>query len=151
MNDLYGKTNKFNYDNFCECSPTNLRYILHSLLTLNYMKNNSLNNINIVEIGGGYGGGCLFMYKLSSLFDININSYTIFDLQEPMILQKKYLKLHNININTINIFDDFKLSSNLFLISNYAFSENKIIEKEKEEEIPKTGDFNYYVNFKPTQ
>ncbi len=87
------------------------------------MEKNSLNNIDVVEIGGGYGGLCLFLHKLSDLFNIKIKSYTIFDLFEPMLLQKKYLELHNIEINVINLFDNFTLNNNSFLISNYAFSE----------------------------
>lgn len=122
-NDIYGKTNKFDFNDFCSCSPSNLRYILHSFLALQFMKNNSLNNIDIIEIGGGYGGLCLFIYKIAPIFDIVINSYTIFDLEYPMILQKKYLKLHNININTYDINSNFNLNNNSFLISNYAFSE----------------------------
>jgi hypothetical protein len=61
------------------------------LLILDHIKKNLLNNIDLVEICGGYGGLCLFIFKLSILFNISINSYTIFDLSEPMILQKKYL------------------------------------------------------------
>ena len=92
LNDYYGKTNKSTITNFTNCSPTNLRYILHSLLILTYMNECMLNNIDIVEIGGGYGGLCFFIEKLSKLFNININSYTIFDLPEPLLLQKKYLE-----------------------------------------------------------
>jgi hypothetical protein len=126
INDLYGKTIKTYFNDFCECSPTNLRYILHSLLIIEHIKKCSLNNVDIVEIGGGYGGLCFFLYKLCKLFSINIKSYTIFDLIEPMELQKKYLKIHDINIETINISDDFELNNNCFLISNYAFSEISI-------------------------
>ena len=34
LNDKYGLTNKHNFENFTTCSPTNLRYVLHSLLIL---------------------------------------------------------------------------------------------------------------------
>lgn len=37
-NDLYGNTRKFSFNNFTICSPSNLRYILHGLLILSYMK-----------------------------------------------------------------------------------------------------------------
>jgi hypothetical protein len=122
-NDKYGMPNKYEFENFCSCSPTNLRYLLHALIILKYMQDCNLNNINIVEIGGGYGGLTLFIFKLSFLFKININSYTIFDLLEPMLLQKKYLDLFNIKINTYEISENFTLNNNSFLISNYAFSE----------------------------
>ncbi len=61
-NDLYGQAEKTYFDNFCLCSPSNIRYIFHSLLILKHMEKNSLNNIDVVEIGGGYGGLCLFLH-----------------------------------------------------------------------------------------
>jgi hypothetical protein len=84
----------------------------------------NLNNIDVIEIGGGYGGLCFFLYKLSHLFNIHINSYSIFDLQEPLLLQKKYLE--NINVNGVHFttMDDLEnIKKNSFLISNYAYSE----------------------------
>ena len=80
LNDKYGKTIKYKYNNFTTCSPTNLRYMLHSLLILEDMKKHKLNNIDIIEIGCGYGGLCFFIHKIAPLYEININSYTIFDL-----------------------------------------------------------------------
>lgn len=88
LNDKYGKTKKYNLKNFMTCSPSNLRYLLHSLLFLEDMKKYKLNNIDIIEIGDGYGGLCLFIHNIAPLYEININSYTIFDLLEPYLLQK---------------------------------------------------------------
>jgi len=123
-NDLCGNTIKYNFNNFTCCSPTNLRYILHSFLILTYMNDCMLNNIDIVEIGGGYGGLCFFIYNLASLFNITIKSYSIFDLYYPLLLQQKYLE--NLNINNVNYMDldcIKNIKENSFLISNYAFSE----------------------------
>ena len=123
-NDFIGNPSKYVFDGFTNCSPTNLRYILHSLLILTYMKDCNLNNVDIIEIGGGYGGLCFFIYKLSYLFNITINSYSLFDLPEPLILQKKYLEALNINnVNYLGIDSIKNLKENSFLISNYAFSE----------------------------
>lgn len=124
LNDTYGKTNKYYLEGFMTCSPSNLRYLLHSLLFLEDMKKHKLNNIDIIEIGGGYGGLCFFIYHIASLYEININSYTIFDLLEPSLLQKKYLNALNIrdvNCCQLDNFDNIKNDS--ILISNYAFSE----------------------------
>jgi hypothetical protein len=124
LNDKYGKTNKYYLKNFMNCSPSNLRYLLHTLLFLEDMKKYKLNNIDIIEIGGGYGGLCLFVHKIAPLYEININSYTIFDLLEPSLLQKKYLNALNIphvNCCQLDNFDNIKNDS--ILISNYAFSE----------------------------
>lgn len=122
-NDLYGKTNKTFFENFTYCSPSNLRYILHSILILDYIKQNDLNNINFIEIGGGYGGLCLFIYGMTDIFNIHINSYTIFDLTPASLLQQKYLSLFKINVNCCQLENIHDLHNNSFLISNYAFSE----------------------------
>ena len=124
INDYYGKPNTFNFSSFASCSATNLRYILHSFLILTYMKECRLNNIDIIEIGGGYGGLCFFMHKLSHLFDISIRTYSIFDLEMPLLLQKKYLEhVHIPNVNFVDLNNIKNLSTNSFLISNYAYSE----------------------------
>jgi len=123
-NDLYGNTRKFNYPDFTECSPSNLMYILHSLIILTFMKECNIETVDIIEIGGGYGGLCLYLYEISKLFNIKINSYSIFDLPEVMLLQKKYLDALNITDVNYESTDNIQnLKPNSFLISNYAFSE----------------------------
>lgn len=126
-NDRYGKTQKTVFEDFTICSPTNLRYILHSFLIFEYIIKKGLNNLNIIEIGGGYGGLCFFLNRLSSYFDIKINSYMIFDLLEASQLQSLYLKNLKINNFGVGQIDNFKdINKNSFLISNYAFSEISI-------------------------
>lgn len=120
LNDSYGQPNKFKYSDEIQCSPTNFRYIYHSFLILKHMKEKS---VNIVEIGGGYGGLCLYLYKLAPLFNITIQSYTIFDIDHVIELQKKYLEQFNISINTHTLESNFTIQDTSFLISNYAFSE----------------------------
>ena len=88
------------------------------------MKECMLNNIDIIEIGGGYGGLCFYIYKLAHLFNIKINTYSIFDLQIVLALQKKYLEnLNIINVNYVELDNIQNIYKNSFLISNYAFSE----------------------------
>ena len=117
-NDISGKPNRSYFFDFCSCSATNLRYLYQSLLIASHVRNLNINSLNIIEIGGGYGGLCLFLHKLSDYLNIKINSYTIFDLEEAEALQKKYLKEHDIFLADKN-----NLSKDSFLISNYAFSE----------------------------
>lgn len=124
LNDKNGKTQKYQFKNFMTCSPSNLRYILHSLLILDDVKKYKLNDIDIIEIGGGYGGLCLFILNIAPLFDLRINSYSIFDLLEASQLQKIYLDALNIkNVNFYQLDNFNNLKDNSFLISNYAFSE----------------------------
>ena len=145
LNDLYGKPNKRPFVSFIPCSATNLRYILHSLLILTFMSNHKLNNLDIIEIGGGYGGLSLFMHKISHLFKINIISYTIIDLPEISLLQKTYLDALDMtkNMHFYNINNYKNLKENSFLISNYAYSEISIeLQQEYTEKI-----LNPYVSY----
>jgi len=145
MNDLYGKPKLRPFSSFIPCSATNLRYILHSLLILTFMSNHKLNNIDIIEIGGGYGGLSLFMHKISALFKINIKSYTIIDLPEISLLQKTYLDALDMskNMNFYNINNYKNLKKNSFLISNYAYSEIAIeLQQEYTEKI-----LNPYISY----
>lgn len=88
-NDSIGNPAQYYFDDF-KCSPSNLRYIYQTMLILKYLKTNYNNDIDILEIGGGYGGLGYFMFNLSNLFDIKLSSYTIMDLETPSKLQKKY-------------------------------------------------------------
>lgn len=124
INDTYGQTIKVSFDDNLICSPTNLRYIYFSLLIINDLKKYNIQNPDIIEIGGGYGGLCFILSKIAELCNITINSYVIFDLIEASLLQKKYLdalKIKNVSFYQINTFKNIKKDS--FLISTYSFSE----------------------------
>ena len=123
QNDSCGCPKQAQFVDFTTCSPSNLRYIYHSLLILNFLKSKNNNKVDFVEIGGGYGGLSFFLHNLSALFDIKINSYTIFDLKNICKFQEKYLEHFHIDIKTAVLGTDFNLSNDSFLISNYAFSE----------------------------
>jgi len=123
LNDSIGNPPKIVFKDFTSCEPTDIRYIFHSALILEQMKTKNINNVNILEIGGGYGGLSFFLRKIAHLFDININSYTIYDLKEMSVLQQKYLEKMEFQTHTYqmdNYHFDYK---DYFLISNYAFSE----------------------------
>lgn len=180
INDKIGGGVKYDY-NFIKTSPSNFRYIFHSYLILNHIKNLNLNNLNICEVGGGYGGLCLAIHYFANKYNININSYNIIDLQDVIRLQQLYINQNNneLNVNyynSINYGSDLNLD-NLFLISNYCFSELSNDNQQKyikvlfpkvshgfmawnmiplynfgfkyleEEEYPKTGAMNKYVYF----
>jgi hypothetical protein len=119
-NDLYGKPMKITFDDSLLCSPTNQRYLYQALTILSLLQNQT---INFIEIGGGYGGLCLFIQRLAHLFNCTIQSYTIFDLDAVGILQKQYLVAHGINISTGTLETIPHLSRDSFLISAYALSE----------------------------
>ncbi len=110
-------------------SPTTLRYVQFTMDTLYHIKNVlKSTNINIVEIGGGYGFQCVLLFELAQIFNIHINKYTILDLSEVNNLQKYFVKkcasvvnnLVNITTTTINNYDIKDMD---LVISNYALGE----------------------------
>ena len=122
INDQYGKPEKHAFNDL-ECSPTSLKYILHSLLFYDFINKYHLNNLDIIEIGGGYGGLCFIMKKIFELLNVNVSSYTIFDRIEASLLQKKYLNNLNTEVNICQIDNINNIKNNSVLISSYAFSE----------------------------
>jgi hypothetical protein len=117
-------------------SPSTLYYI-KVLADLENMFG-SLDRMNIVEIGVGYGGQCKI---ISDYF--KPASYTLVDLAEPLALAKRYHR--DYRYENINYLTQDKLPSDTsydLLISNYAFSEcarpvqldyiDKIINKSKQ-------------------
>ena len=110
-------------------SPSTVAYTFKALDILNHMRMSKLSNLDILEIGAGYGGQCKIILDLSNLFDIKINSYTLVDLYWPNQLQKKYLTHlgYNKNINFISYeglkSGDENLNKFNYLISIYALGE----------------------------
>jgi len=115
-NDLYGTPQIKNFDKAIgRVSPTTTRYIS----ILNDMINifGDMSGWSFSEVGAGYGGQCKIIHNA---FDVK--EYIIVDLDEPMMLIKKYLSKFDISPKLISAKDLTNKSSDLF-ISNYAFSE----------------------------
>ena len=87
LNDQYGGPLVFSYSTIGEIAPSTLGYLYNGQKMLNYF--GSLEGKTIVEIGGGYGGQCLILSKLT-----NFAQYTIYDLPEANMLTNKYLSLN---------------------------------------------------------
>jgi SAM-dependent MidA family methyltransferase len=102
-----------------------LRYLYHAHLILTHLKSSSLTDI--VEIGGGYGGLYLAIDFLYTKYDVEIKSYSIIDLEIATNLQKKYISNFNTKIPVFfyksQLFGADIDKKDLFLISNYCFSE----------------------------
>jgi hypothetical protein len=138
MNDKIGNPVICDYGKL-KCSPSSLRYIYHGCLIFNHINKVGLNNLNIVELGGGYGGLCLCINYFAKYFNITINKYHIIDLPVVNKLINKYLENFNLNFN-IEIHDSNSYGSNindtnLFMISNYCYSEIDISHRNKYKEI----------------
>jgi superfamily II DNA or RNA helicase len=74
-------------------------------------------DINIIEIGCGYGGQCKIIHDL-----FKPKSYTVVDFKEVLDLTSKWLANFNIKPTLRSLTDDSKIKYDLF-ISNYAFTE----------------------------
>jgi hypothetical protein len=125
INDRIGNPVKTQYNNMF-VSPSSLRYIWQAHIILTYFKKFE-NEIDCVEIGGGYGGLCLSISNLASRYGIKINSYTIVDLLDITQLQEEYLGRHTLNFpiffKDAATYGEFIDKKDLYLISNYCFSE----------------------------
>jgi hypothetical protein len=126
INDLYGSPVKCTYilnkldDIRLQMSPTTARYIkvLSDLKTLF----GTLDGMNIVEIGAGYGGLSLVIsreFKFANYYDV--------DLYEPGKLASRYCnkahKMSNFQVLTPEQLDKLDNVEIDLVISNYAFSE----------------------------
>lgn len=118
-----------------ECSPSSLRYVYHALLILNTMRNHSNKNLKrVVELGCGYGGLFLAITFFRDLYfeDVTIDHYLFIDFPQVLTLTSNYLKANemlNLSqlsfINTLTFAEgDIENTENdLFLVSNYCFTE----------------------------
>jgi hypothetical protein len=124
MNDSVGSPELCQFSHGITSSCGSLRYVGHSILILTHFSKFS-NEIDIVEIGGGYGGLAAAMYFFAPKMNMKVNSYAIIDLPSPLKLQAKYLE--KLGVTGVKFSDAYlygnDLKDNLFLISNYAFSE----------------------------
>ena len=128
LNDSVGNPTKYYYSTLKEyISPSSLRYIYHSHLILSHIQ--TTGNTDIVELGCGYGGLCMAIHFFSQKYSVTLSTYTLIDLSEPSKLQKLYLESVNFRLNTTLNFVDASTfghtitNTNLFLVSNYCFSE----------------------------
>jgi len=126
LNDSIGSPLKSDY-NGLSISPSNLRYIFQTHLILSHILCQGFCGVDIVEVGGGYGGLCLAINHFAEKYGVKINSYTIVDLTDPSRLQKLYLSkaAPSLSVDFVDAatFGADIPKTDMFLISNYCFSE----------------------------
>jgi len=150
-NDVIGTPIKFKYnlsDNLINTnvSPTTLRYISIGLDIIKYIQEKKLNNINICEIGGGYGGQSKILFDLCNIFNINIIKYKIIDIPEVSKFQEKYLTKLNIKNVTFESCLSINIEEHDLLISNYALGEfNNETQEEYIEKVVKYCKYYYMI------
>lgn len=128
LNDSVGSTSRMMFDGGLICSPTSLRYIWQAYIILTYFKRLTGDEpIDIVELGGGYGGLCLAIHTFAPHLQVNIRSYTIIDLDAPNRLQEKYLAgfpmTFPVSFVRADTYGATVSGTANYFISNYCFSE----------------------------
>ena len=108
-------------------SPSNLRYLFQAHLICSHLCRLQKETVEIVEVGCGYGGLFLAMDMVAPLYSIRISCYHLIDLPESSALQQWYVSAHECNTPTrfhlASTYGDAIDRTDLFLISNYCFSE----------------------------
>ena len=86
----------------------------------------NLKEVDMVELGAGYGGLCFALHFFSNSFDITIQSYTLLDLPDVNKLQERFLTSMPLTGAHLSFCSSETFGRNVkggFLVSNYAFSE----------------------------
>lgn len=130
-NDALGRPVQASFDRLgTECSPTNLRYLWHALLFWQHISQLGLSHVDVVEIGGGYGGLALWIRRLASSQQSILRSYSIIDVHEAGAVQKVFCREVAIPVRVVDGTDSAAISALMrglqdwpYLISAYAFSE----------------------------
>jgi hypothetical protein len=121
VNDKFGGSQPILYDIGNEkinITPSTLRYTKVFIDLLSHFED--ISEMNVCEIGGGYGGQCLVAESLSGF-----KSWDIVDLKEANKLQQKYLdknEVSDVRFISLETITELKDEYDL-VISNYAFSE----------------------------
>ena len=130
INDSVGNPEMKWFPYYVKCSPSSIRYFRQAYDICTLIKDKNIKDVNIIEVGGGYGGLNVILNALSSILKINIKNYFILDLPEAEKLQQYYLSNFDNIKNTKWIPGDtfgstlsFNEEDKNILVSNYCLSE----------------------------
>jgi len=125
-NEIYGNSKKNCYGMY---NSNSLKYLYMSLIFADHLKKIDDVQIDIIEIGGGYGGFAVIFYYVCQKIGININSYTLIDLKNVIKVQNKYINANVENTNIFKFYDNENYINNInnekkyILFSSYSLSE----------------------------
>ncbi len=128
LNDSVGTPAQESIGQLGMFAPSNMRYLCHAIKLWQHVDSLGLPEVNIVEIGGGYGGLALWVRGLAHLFKTRLHAYWIVDLPEVTILQFMVAQALNVPLFALTpdapYFEEFHQGMDaLFCFSAYAFSE----------------------------
>ena len=132
INDAYGVPVTSSFPSLHgSYSPTNFRYIYHSLLALKHFSIYAP-GAHVIELGAGYGGFAYIFQAIAPSMDFEVLSYRTIDLPEACKLQRKYADsvkfnlddaIDGTNLKSMRSLIDATSDGPRFLFSAYAFSE----------------------------
>lgn len=128
-NDSLGQPVTAEYPGYGEFSPSNWRYLAHAVHLWHHIESLGLRQVDVVELGGGYGGLALWGRGIAHLYRTLIRRYTVVDLFEASALQRRYAAMLGVDADTVDGSDPVALqgvvdpSMPTVLMSAYAFSE----------------------------
>jgi len=116
-NDRLGNPRVFDYGDLGILAPPTLRYM--KILSDLEVEFGTLDNLNICEIGVGYGGLCRM---INSYF--KVNSYCLVDLKPVLMLAQRYLDNYVFRASlSYKTMHELVPTTYDMVISNYAFTE----------------------------
>jgi hypothetical protein len=115
-NDDFGGAELLQYEEVGTISTSTLRYtkILSDLKNLF----SNLDDLNICEIGVGYGGQCRIIHGLYTP-----KKYTLVDITPALMLTRRYLENFILNLVEYKTMNELDVCEYDLIISNYAFTE----------------------------
>lgn len=144
-NDLVGSPILYDYPKIGFISPTTIRYAKNAYDIASMVVPSSHEMVNVVEIGGGYGGLCKMLNSCFLLYN-----YLLVDLPEVNELSKRYLTQYYGECKGIvwSTPDRLEEITNIHMcISNYAFSEcNRETQKMYYEKIIRNSNM-FYITY----
>lgn len=110
-------------------SPSNWRYLCHAVKVWQHIDSLGVDEVDVIELGGGYGGLALYVRGLAREFKTSVRTYIIVDLPEVAALQQKVADALNVDLVAFDGLDSDVLKAirpgpkPTVLVSSYAFSE----------------------------
>lgn len=128
MNDMIG--NPYHHKiapGIQECSPNSIKYVYYGLLAIRDILQKKLQDIEFVEIGGGYGGQCIILKELFKMFGIHIKKYVMIDLDNVVKFQEKYVRAFQMQHDCVFVpyetHKEYNFHEQSYLFSSYCLSE----------------------------
>lgn len=128
INDSFGKPKQAWIDPLGKYAPSNMRYLCHAIKVWQHIDTLGLSEVEIIEIGGGYGGLALWIDGLRGYFPATLLNYTVIDFPEVATLIDRMFRSLGLPwefrafgpewVPAVSV-----LPAERFCVSNYAFSE----------------------------